>query len=66
MEFNSQQLTDLEVQVAESERAVEIYREERGLTKSTGANIQDEQLSEINSQLIVARASPDSRAAPSK
>jgi succinoglycan biosynthesis transport protein ExoP len=50
------QLADLENQVMESERAVEIFREERGLTKGTIANIQDEQLSEINSQLIVARA----------
>ena len=50
------QLTGLEVQVVESERAVEIYRQEHGLSKGTATNIQDEQLSEINSQLIVARA----------
>jgi succinoglycan biosynthesis transport protein ExoP len=50
------QLEGLEVQVSESERAVEIYREAHGLTKGTATNIQDEQLSEINSQLIVARA----------
>jgi succinoglycan biosynthesis transport protein ExoP len=52
------QLEGLEVQVSESERerAVEIYREAHGLTKGTTTSIQDEQLSEINSQLIVARA----------
>ena len=49
-------LSGMETAVAESERAVEIYREEHGLTKTTKTNIQDEQLSEINSQLIVARA----------
>lgn len=52
----TEQLAGLEVQVAESERAVEIYREGHGLTKGTTTNIQDEQLSELNSQLIVARA----------
>ena len=52
----TEQLAGLETQVAESERAVEIYREAHGLSKSTTNNIQNEQLSELNSQLIVARA----------
>ena len=50
------QLSGLETQVAESERAVEIYRGEHGLTKGAGTGIMNEQLSEINSQLIVSRA----------
>ncbi len=52
----TEQLAGLQVQLGESERAVEIYRETHGLTKGTTTNIQDEQLSEINSQLIVAKA----------
>jgi capsular exopolysaccharide synthesis family protein len=52
----TEQLADLEIQVVESERAVEIYREEHNLTKSTTTTIQSEQLSELNSQLIVVRA----------
>jgi len=50
------QLSGMETQVAESERAVEIYREEHGLTKGASTGIMAEQLSEINSQLIVSRA----------
>jgi len=52
----TEQLADLKVQVSESERAVEIYREDHDLSKSTTSNIQSDQLSEFNSQLIVARA----------
>lgn len=52
----TEQLAGLETEVAESERAVEIYREGHGLSKSTTTSIQAEQLSEINSQLIIARA----------
>lgn len=52
----TEQLADLETKVAESERAVEIFREEYGLTEVAGAGILDRQLSELNSQLIVARA----------
>ena len=50
------QLSDLETEVAESERAVEIYREQHGLSEGVTSSIQDEQLLEINGQLIVARA----------
>ena len=42
--------------MAESERAIEIYREEYGLAEVAGTGILDKQLSELNSQLIVARA----------
>ncbi|MBE9550401.1 MAG: polysaccharide biosynthesis tyrosine autokinase [Proteobacteria bacterium] len=50
------QLAELETQVAESEGAVEYYRQEHGITKSKGSGILTEQLSEVNSQLIVSRA----------
>jgi capsular exopolysaccharide synthesis family protein len=52
----TEQLGELEKKVAESERAVEIYREEHGLGGASGTNLLDAQLSELNSQLIVARA----------
>ena len=52
----TEQIADLEQKVGESERAVEIYREERGIGESKGGGILEAQLSELNSQLIVARA----------
>lgn len=52
----TEQLQDLETKVVESERAVEIYREEHGLSEAAGLSILDAQLSELNSQLIIARA----------
>ncbi len=52
----TERLSGMKTQVAESERAVEIYREDHGLTKGAGGGIMAEQLSEINSQLIVSRA----------
>jgi capsular exopolysaccharide synthesis family protein len=52
----SEQLQELEAKVRESERAVEIFREERGLAEVAGGGLLDRQLSELNSQLIVARA----------
>jgi len=52
----SEQLQELETKVRESERAVEIFREERGLSEVAGGGLLDRQLSELNSQLIVARA----------
>jgi capsular exopolysaccharide synthesis family protein len=52
----SDQLQDLEEKVAESERAVEIFREEHGLSETSGQGLLDAQISELNSQLIVARA----------
>lgn len=52
------QLADLRSKVSESERAVEIYRNEHGLTQgqSDKGLLIGEQLSEINSQLISAKA----------
>jgi capsular exopolysaccharide synthesis family protein len=52
----TEQLAELETTVAESERAVEIYREEYGLPEDRSGGLLDTQLSELNSQLIVARA----------
>jgi capsular exopolysaccharide synthesis family protein len=53
----TEQLSELEVKVVESERAVEIYRDQYGLADTSGSSLADAQLSELNSQLIVARAS---------
>jgi polysaccharide biosynthesis transport protein len=52
------QLTDLRVKVANSEKAVEIYRAEHGLARGSNKDVglASEQLSEINSQLIIAKA----------
>lgn len=52
----TEQMADLEKQVSESERVVEFYREEHGLTEGATTGILTEQLSELNSQLIIARA----------
>lgn len=52
----TEQLQDLETQVSESERAVEIYRDEYGLATGSSGTILDAQISELNSQLIIARA----------
>ena len=51
-----EQLEELESKVLESERAVEIYRDQHGLAVGEGRSILDAQLSELNSQLIIARA----------
>ncbi len=53
----TEQLSELEIKVVESERAVEIYRDQYGLADTSGSSLADAQLSELNSQLIVARAS---------
>ena len=52
------QLGDLRAKVTSSERAVEIYRTEHGLVHGANkeAGLAGEQLSEINSQLIIAKA----------
>lgn len=50
------QLEQLKIKVADSERAVEIYSQEHNLTETAGTGLLAEQLSEINSQLIIARA----------
>ncbi|KAA9133078.1 polysaccharide biosynthesis tyrosine autokinase [Marinihelvus fidelis] len=50
------QLAELERKVRDSEQAVEMYRAEHGLTQGARGDILSEQLSSINSQLIIARA----------
>lgn len=55
-EWLTKQLEELETEVAESERAVEIYREEHGLAGDPGNSLLDTQVSELSSQLIIARS----------
>lgn len=55
-EWLSQRLEGLKRQVADSERAVEIYRAQNGLQSARGSTINEQQLSELNAQLILARA----------
>ncbi len=51
------QLTRLKQKVEQSEHAIELYRQKKGITQSKGnMGLSQQQLSEINSQLIVARA----------
>ncbi|MFK5947856.1 MAG: polysaccharide biosynthesis tyrosine autokinase [Methylococcales bacterium] len=51
------QLAKLKEKVENSERAVEVYRQEKGITQSKdNVGLSQQQLSEINSQLIIARA----------
>ncbi|MBZ4202853.1 MAG: polysaccharide biosynthesis tyrosine autokinase [Methylovulum sp.] len=53
----NEQLSGLRSKVESSERAVEIYRKDHGLSKGTNeSGLVGEQLSEINSQLIIAKA----------
>ncbi len=55
-EWLADQLAELEQKVRDSEQAVEMYRNEHGLTQGARGDILTEQLSSINSQLIIARA----------
>ena len=50
------QLEELKTKVEDSERAVEMYRLEKGLTEAAGTDLLAEQLSTINGQLIIAKA----------
>jgi capsular exopolysaccharide synthesis family protein len=52
----SEQLAELRQEVEDAEQAVELYRSERGLTDAGGTNLMSEQLSKLNSELIIARA----------
>lgn len=53
----NEQLAELRTKVESSEKAVEMYRNQHGLSKGTdAAGLASEQLSEINSQLIIAKA----------
>jgi capsular exopolysaccharide synthesis family protein len=55
-EWLAQRLEGLRVQVRDSERAAEIFRTANGLQSSSGTTINEQQLSELNAQLILARA----------
>jgi capsular exopolysaccharide synthesis family protein len=52
----TEQIEDLERKVVDSERAIEIFRQEKGLDEVSGGGILEQQRSELSSQLIVARA----------
>ncbi|MDT8320246.1 MAG: polysaccharide biosynthesis tyrosine autokinase [Xanthomonadales bacterium] len=52
----SEQLNDLRQEVEDAEHAVEMYRNEHGLTDVGGSDLLTEQLSRLNSELIIARA----------
>jgi capsular exopolysaccharide synthesis family protein len=53
----NEQLAELRSKVQDSEKAVETYRATHNLTRGTSdTGLQREQLSEVNSQLIIARA----------
>lgn len=56
-EWLSSRLDDLRRQVADSERAVEIYRSEHNLEEASGVTVTEQQLSELNAQLILAKTS---------
>jgi polysaccharide biosynthesis transport protein len=48
-------LDDLKAQVEQSERAVQAYKEKANLVQTRGETISAQQLSELNSQLVIAR-----------
>lgn len=52
----NKQIGDLRTKVEESERLVEMFREKHGITQGKVGVIVDEQLSELNSQLIILKA----------
>ncbi|MBA4208064.1 MAG: capsular biosynthesis protein [Parvibaculum sp.] len=54
-EWLSRRLGELRQQVRDSERAVEIFRSEQGLESSSGVTVSEQQMSELNAQLILAR-----------
>ena len=54
----NEQLADLRAKVASSEQAVESYRAQHNLTRVSGGDgLLQKQLTEVNSQLIIAKAS---------
>lgn len=56
-EWLSTRLAELRTQVTDAERAVALFRSEKGLEESSGVTVTEQQLSELNAQLILARAS---------
>ena len=59
----TQRLKELHQRLAESEQALQMYKEEHNLFDKHGVTVNDQQLSEINSQLILARADQAAAAA---
>ncbi len=59
----NERVLDLREQVEQSERAVEAFRQERGLTQTSDSTLVEQQVSEVNSQLIAARATTSEAAA---
>src|SRR3546814_14176314 len=55
-EWLAQRLEGLRSQVRDSERAAELFRSTPGLQSSAGTKINEQQLSELHAQLILARA----------
>ena len=60
----SERLEDLRKQAEESDRAVQAYREKADLVQARGQTISAQQLSELNTQLVVARTTSLGRIAP--
>lgn len=54
-EWLTQQIADLRTKVSASESAVEKYRSEAGLLKGERSTLSTQQISELNSQIIVAQ-----------
>lgn len=54
-EWLNVRLADLKEKVAASERAVEVFRQKSGLIQGNGITLASQQISELNSQLILAR-----------
>lgn len=52
-------LEDLRGQVKDSEQAAELYRAAHGLIEAAGSTVTEQQLTEINGQLLLARAERD-------
>jgi succinoglycan biosynthesis transport protein ExoP len=52
----AEQIAELRATVAQSEAAVEEFRARTGLLEGAGVQLQSQELSELNSQLILARA----------
>ncbi len=55
-EWLRQRLSTLQNEVKVSERAVELFKEENDIVDTSAGLVTDQQLSELNSQLILARA----------
>ena len=54
-EWLNKRLTDLRAKMEASERAVEVYRNESGLVRGKDSTLITQQISELNTQLILAR-----------